>query len=53
MYSFLYTTLICLITTIDTKSIMGADKRLRQDEIHYIEVAFERAKREADDTFNA
>lgn len=32
---------------------MGADKRVGQNQIHYIEVASERVKREEDNTSNA
>ena len=53
MYSSRFICLISGITATDTKFIMEADKRLRQDEIHNTKIAFKRAKREEDNTSNA
>ena len=53
MYSSRFICLISGITATDTKFIMEADKRFGQDEVHYTKVAFKRAKRKENNTFNA
>ena len=53
MYSSRFICHISGITATDTKFTMEADKRLRQDEIYYIEIAFKRLKRKTNDTLDA